>query len=203
MLSYRYRRKLRKDRVEDHANDISLSIFNRQCMGVSNEAGGGERDTHIGIDEISSTLFTNKRATENDEKQQSESESSSSSDASIVKIPYLNIQRAASPTIGAFIKEKIEGVPKEYRDFDSLYEYEDEGEDSITGSLSTICSNIAASEYTVEQLREAGPEFEPFIDLLASVLESEEEEDSDGGSQQAHTGNTQPTQATLYSQDLW
>lgn len=203
MLSYRYRRKLRKDRVEDNANDISLSIFNRQCMGVSNEAGGGERDTHIGIDEISSTLFTNKRAIENDEKQQSESQSSSSSEeSSIAKIPYLS-ERAASPTIGAFIKEKIEGVPKEYRDIDSLYEFEDEGEDSITGSLSTICSSLAGSEYTVEQLREAGPEFEPFIDLLASVLESDEEEDSDGGSQQAHTGNTQPTQATLYSQDLW
>ncbi len=189
-----------KYKVGDHA-DISLAILNRQALGVSNEAGGGERDTHIGIAEISNTLFTNKHAIEDDEKEQSETQSST--DTSISKPSFSIMQQRASPTIGEFIREKIEGIPKEYRDFDSVYEYEEEGNGSITGSLSTICSSIAESEYTIEKLRAAGPELEPFIDLLADVLESEEEEDLNGGSQQAHTGNTQLTQGTPYSQELW
>lgn len=204
MVCYQYRRRLlsrMKDQVGDNA-DISLAILNRQALGVSNEAGGGERDTHIGIDEISNTLFANKHAIEDDEKEHSETQSST--DTSISKPSFSMLQQAAGPTIGEFIREKIEGVPKEYRDIDSLYEYEDEGNGSITGSLSTICSSIAESEYTIDKLRAAGPELEPFIDLLADdVFESEDEEELDGDSQQAHTGNTQLTPGTLYSQELW
>lgn len=186
--------------------DLSLAILNRQCLGVSNESGGGERDTHFGISEMTTTLFANKHAIEGEKQQQSES--SSASDTSIVKLPISTIERANSPTIGAFIKEKIEDIPKEYRDFDSLCEFADEGEGSMAGSLSTICSSLAGSEYTVEKLREAGPEFAPFIDLLAGVLKPKgegegEEMEVDEGSQQAHTGNTQPTQGTLYSQEFW
>lgn len=202
MVCYQYRRRLTRLKVQvgDHA-DISLAILNRQALGVSNEAGGGERDTHIGIDEISNTLFANKHAIDDDEKEYSETQSST--DTSISKPSFSNLQLTASPTIGEFIREKIESVPKEYRDFDSVHEYEEEGNGSITGSLSTICSSIAESEYTIEKLKAAGPELEPFLKLLADVLESEEEEDIDGGSQQAHTGNTQLTQATPYSQELW
>ena len=173
---------------------------------ISNEAGGGEVDTHIGVDEISSALFTNRGAIQEEKEEVGGARGSDEDDRNSEGFsvqPLSKIFRANSPPIDKFIQEKLDGISKDYRDVDSLCEFEDEGSDSETGSLSSICSSSAESVYTIEKLRQAGPEFEPFIDLLTCLLE-EEEEQIDGGSQQAHTGNTQLTQGlTPLSQDLW
>lgn len=179
----------------ENSSQGTLDLLNRQCLVISNEAGGGEQDTVMGMDEWSKSLVKDKQ-----KGKEEINSNSSSSNTSITKPPIL--ARANSPTISAFIHDKIEAVPKEYRDMDSIYEYKEEGTISHTGSLSSICSSVD-SEYTVEKLRQAGPEFAPFVGLLASVLEEEETIDNDShGSELAHTGNTQ-TQATQYSQEFW
>lgn len=177
-------------------NQNTLDLINRQCIVISNEAGGGEQDTKIGMDEWTK-VFPHKPETENS------SHLSSSSNTSIAKPSFPSSVRANSPTISAFIHEKIEAVPKEYREMDSMEEYRDEGTCSHSGSLSSLCSSVD-SPYTVERLKLAGPEFAPFVNLLTSVLEEEEESnDADSkGSEHVHTGYTQ-TQATNYSQDFW
>ena len=181
----------------ENSSQGTLDLLNRQCLVISNEAGGGEQDTVMGMDEWSKSLAPDKQRGKEENKS-----TSSSSNTSITKPAFLSLARANSPTISAFIHDKIEAVPKEYRDMDSICEYKEEGTISHTGSLSSICSSVD-SEYTVERLRQAGPEFAPFVGLLASVLEEEETIGNDCQvSELAHTGNTQ-TQATQYSQEFW
>ena len=108
--------------------------------------------------------------------------------ASIQKaqLSVTDMPRANSPTIHAFIEDQLEAANKEIMSVDAVIEYHEEGSGSGVGSLSSICSSLETEEYTLERLKQAGPEFSDLVDLLENVLD-DGEDNLNSSSEVAHT----------------
>lgn len=201
-------------------SEILLST--RDCVIISNEEGGGEQDTTMTDERWQRSCPLPRKddggSSGGQRDQHSDSASSSCGGGSIVKMPIKDeidsavviensntsrlspSNRARSPVISAFIDERLKALREEYRDLDSLRNFDDgrrreeEGNISDDGvSLSSTCSYASRDvPYTLEQLRQAGPEFQKFEGLL-EVLEAEHEGllEEDLESRLVHTGQTQ------------
>ena len=92
-------------------------------------------------------------------------------------IPNLKIPpRASTPDIDAFIEDIVNEANSNVHDIDSLKSFKDEGCASSNGSFSTISQ--ASEPYTIERLRQAGPEFEHIAEVLEPLYYSTDEEES-------------------------
>ena len=87
--------------------------------------------------------------------------------------------RADSPDIDAFIEDRVNAANKEAKDTDSIKQFHDEGLGSLSGSLSTIHSDLDSEPYTIMRLKQAGDEFQAIADLLEPVIGGDSESDSD------------------------
>ncbi len=179
--------------VTPTTSEIILST--RDCVIITNDDGGGEEDTNM-------TDENWKRSCQLPRKEPLAMSDSSDSSNSINEPLTQEIQnneicppvlaRAKSPVISAFIDKRLEVLRNEYRDIDSIREFEDEGDLSSNITLDSVCSYapVDEEEYTVERLKKAGPEFHKFVGLL-EALTAEEEGDMDMESEIVHTGQTQ------------
>ena len=101
------------------------------------------------------------------------------------------LARAQSPIISAFIDQRLEDLRQQYPDLDSMKVFADEGDCASNVSISSSCSyHSKGSEYTLERLKKAGPEFQKFVGLL-EMLTVDEDEGDDLESRLVHTGLTQ------------
>ncbi len=210
-----------------HANELTSSpsemiLATRDCVVISNDAGGGEQDTTMTDEKWQKSIPLPRKNMNEDGKQAS---SSNSSEVSILRKPRIIEDevifnpsagggagamgseipppsiisngaipptiRAQSPIISAFIDQRLEMLRQQYPDLDSTRVFADEGECLSTISLNSSCSyQSKGSEYTLERLRKAGPQFQQFVDLL-EMLRADEEEGDDLESRLVHTGLTQ------------
>ena len=100
--------------------------------------------------------------------------------------------RARSPVISAFIDERLESLKQMYRDLDHVTKYANEGTDSPAISLRSQCSYCPEDEsYTVQNLKNAGPEFAKFQVILETLELEEENVAMDLESERVHTGQSQ------------
>lgn len=190
-----------------------LALATRDCVVISNDAGGGEQDTTMTDQKWQQSVPVSRKESHKDN---SSSSSTSSSGVSIdidkpltaeqesmqLQLPenQLLLTRAQSPVISAFIDQRLEALRMEYPDHDSLQVFSDEGEGTSKVSLNSFCSYKSKEEpYTVERLRKAGPIFQRFVGLL-EVLGADEEETVDMESEVVHTGLTQTQQSQSQSQ---
>lgn len=157
------------------AETKEMDLLGRECLVISNESGGGEQDTTM---DWSSVPISRKNL------RLAPSSSSDSISKAQVELP---ISRANSPVIQSFIEEQVEAANRELQDTDSLREFCEEGGASDAGSLSSICSSLDDEEYTLERLRNAGPQFEVVAELLGKILTSENDIIIDSGSEVART----------------
>lgn len=198
-----------------------MVLATRDCVVISNDAGGGEQDTTMTDEKWQQSVPIPRKET----LKVSSSSSTTSSELSIGKpeiveetVSKQQLQqqlmvndatnetfqaRAKSPVISAFIDQRLEALRKEYPDHDSVRVFADEGECVSKVSLNSFCSYQSKEEqYTLERLKRAGPEFQRFAGLL-EVLAADEDEVVDTESEVVHTGLTQTqTQSQGDSQTL-
>lgn len=193
-----------------HADEMTstpseLLFATRDCVVISNDAGGGEQDTtmtdekwqrsvpipHKDIPGESPTTSSSsgnsiskpRAAEERKTEQQKQMGNHSQNHSPLV--------RAQSPVISAFIDRRLEALRTEYPNIDSIQVFADEGGCVSRVSLNSFCSyQPKEEEYTLERLKQAGPEFQKFAGLL-EVLATDEEEGVDLESEVVHTGLTQ------------
>lgn len=161
------------DTEEEKANE--MDVFGpSQCLVISNDPGGGEQDTPVDWDHRYTPLIRVSPA---------------SSHGSIQKHNLeLEMPRANSPTIQSFIEDQVEAANKELQEvysLDAVREFGEEGVGSGVSELSSICSDLDLEEYTMERLRNAGPQFVQIAEMLEDILA--EEENIDSGSEATHT----------------
>ena len=117
---------------------------------------------------------------------------------------YTPVPRATSPVIKAHISDRLESLKQMYRDLDECIKYTDEGTDSPAVSMRSHCSYKPDEEpYTLQDLKEAGPEFAKFQVVLETLELEEENVAMDLESERVHTGQTQTqtqTEAGMLSQ---
>lgn len=181
------------------ASPSELILATRDCVIISNDAGGGEQDTTMTDEKWQQSVPIPRK-----EISKASHSSATSSDESIVKsankespsqlqIPTKQSPqiRAQSPVISAFIDQRLESLRSEYPDLDTIKEYAEEGEGNSRVSLESYCSYQPQEEaYTLARLRRAGPKFQVFANLL-DVLAAEEDKEDDVDSKIVHTGLTQ------------
>ena len=206
-----------------------LVLATRDCVVISNDDGGGEQDTTMTAEKWRQSIPLSRKATNEDGKQPASSSSSETSDVRKPPIgddevivnqlatmeagemeengipppsvtPAPPAVRAQSPIISAFIDQRLEQLRQQYRDLDSVQVFAEEGECTSTVSLNSSCSyQSKGSEYTLERLRKAGPEFQRFAGLL-EMLKVDEDEGEDLESRLVHTGLTQTQGSQSQSQ---
>lgn len=181
------------------ASPSDLILATRDCVVISNDAGGGEHDTTMTDEKWQQSVPIPRKeipkaspssATSSDESivKSANKESPSQLQSSAKQSPQI---RAQSPVISAFIDQRLESLRSEYPDLDTLKEFAEEGEGNSTTSFDSYCSYQAKEEaYTLARLRRAGPKFQVFANLL-EVLAAEEDKEEDADSKIAHTGLTQ------------
>ena len=167
--TYWWRRWRRRRRYEISATDAKqneVELFGpSQCLVISNDPGGGEEDIHMDRhhDHVHARVPS----------------ASSASMTSIPKAQLTNsateLPRATTPTISAIIQQQVAAADREVLNIDGTMQFHDEGDGSIVGSLSSICSTLEdeQEEYTIDRLREAGPNFQPLVSMLEVILEEE------------------------------
>ena len=204
-------RKLAMLNLDGRRSPISdVLLATRDCVIISNDAGGGEQDTTMTDEKWQQNMPLPRKEGHEDKDTPTSSSSPTSSGSSIDKPlrsetttqqqQYLEATmtsqqptqtRAKSPVISAFIDQRLEALRKEYPDHDSIQVFSDEGEGTSKVSLDSFCSYQSKEEpYTTERLRQAGPAFQRFAGLL-EVLGADEEETVDLESELVHTGLTQ------------
>lgn len=192
---------------------IEQEMFSRHGLVITNEPGGGEQDTSMTTTRWEQRYVQTPHRTPNRNQERhvkfdlSKTSYNSSSDSIAepqnVPVVIANPGRitASSPTIQAELEERVRSANEDYRNLDTIREYEEEGECSEASSLSDICAGLEeGQEYTVEHLMKAGPQFSQFVSLLESIIEEEEEMNDSGESEIAHTGMTQATPLTGMTQ---
>lgn len=213
-------RKYRLSSNGTHSTHSELALATRDCVVISNDDGGGEQDTTMTEEKWQQSIPIPRKNMIEDEKQPASSSSSESSvirkqpitdDEVIVNqgammgagevedeipppsvVPTVTTGRAQSPIISAFIDDRLEQLRQQYRDLDSVHVFSEEGECASVVSLSSSCSyESKGSEYTLERLKKAGPEFQKFAGLLEMFKVDEEAEGDDVESRLVHTGLTQ------------
>ena len=210
-----------------NSTHTELVLATRDCVVISNDDGGGEQDTTMTEEKWQQSIPLPRKTMDEDEKQPASSSSSESSvirkqpitDNEVIVNPgammgaggvedeipppsvvsAVTTGRAQSPIISAFIDERLEQLRQQYRDLDSMHVFSEEGECTSVVSLNSSCSYESKdSEYTLERLQKAGPEFQKFAGLL-EMFQVDEEEGDDVESRLVHTGLTQ-TQTEAGSQ---
>lgn len=176
-----------------------LILATRDCVVISNDAGGGEQDTTMTDEKWQQSVPLPRKdiprpspsATTSSEEsitKSSNKDSQSQHHGSAKQSPQM---RAQSPVISAFIDQRLESMRSEYPDLDTVKVFTDEGEGNSKVSLDSYCSYQAQEEpYTLARLRRAGPKFLVFANLL-EVLAAEEDKGEDVESKIVHTGLTQ------------
>ena len=186
-----------------------LVLATRDCVIISNDAGGGEQDTTMTDEKWQQSVPLPRKKTANGSTSSStvsssevsshENNNNNNSSEAVTSEMHrqhsgTDLVRAQSPVISAFIGQRLESLSKEHSVLDTMTEYKEEGEGSSKVSLESYCSYQPQDEaYTMERLRRAGPEFQKFAGLL-EVLCVEERDGEDGEdveSKIAHTGLTQ------------
>jgi hypothetical protein len=188
-----------------HSHDISASpseliLATRDCVIISNDAGGGEQDTTMTDEkwqqsvpvprkEIPNALPSPSTSSDESISKPTHKESPSQYRDSARQSPQV---RAKSPIISAFIDQRLEALRNEYPDLDAVKEYTEEGEGDSRVSLDSYCSYQDKEEaYTLARLQGAGPKFRIFANVLEVLAAEEDKEEEDIDSKIAHTGLTQ------------
>ena len=131
------------------------------------EEGGGEADTHFNEGPVAEVSI---------HELSSGGPSPVSSVTNIEKTPLLESDpypRANTPDIDCFIEDHVNLANKDITDIDSIRSYNDEGDGSLAGSLSSICTSDD-EPYSLGRLRMAG--FQKIADLLEPVLSEPDSE---------------------------
>ena len=209
--SRRLKYLVRQASIASADSEIEQEMFSRHGLVISNEPGGGEQDTSMTTPRWEQRYAPAPRRTPNRNQERhvkfdlSNTAYNSSNDSLAepenVSMVITNPGRmtASSPTIQAELEERVRKANEDYRNLDTIHEYEEEGNCSAASSLSDICAGLEAEEdeeYAVESLINAGPQFSQFVSLLESIVEEEEEINDSGESEVAHTGMTQATPLT-------
>lgn len=207
-------------------NSAQMVLGTRDCVVISNDAGGGEQDTTMTEEKWQQSIPLSRKCSDSGGHTSSSSDddndTATSSDRSIQKPrPPADDRegeeeeaatqqtsseqepkpRAQSPVISAFIDRRLEALGKEYPDHDTMRVYSEEGDTTSKISLNSFCSYQSREEpYTVERLEKAGPRFRQFAGLLEVLVAEEEAGTVDTESEVVHTGLTQQTQTQSQTQ---
>ena len=184
-----YVRQKKKKYVIDERPKLNTNLFGldgRDCLVISNDPGGGEQDTSMTADRFHEQYTS--LPSRKDSIQVTVSQASSNDSVAMKPLDY----ETTTSKLSAMLTERIDAANEELQDVDSLRDFCEEGSDSENTVLSSICSELDSDEvYTVERLREAGPEFAIFVGLFENLLEEEKDDLDSASSQVAHTGKTQ------------